>query len=158
MGRRDHVIAREIKAMRELGLRVALDDFGTGFASLTHLLTVPVDVLKIDKSFVDSLSPGNPSSVIVEGLLSIAEKLGIRVVAEGIETESQAAQLSALGCVLGQGYLFSPAVDRVAMTEILVRFGQPLPAETPSLGAAWVHTGAEVGANQSAHRLRHSGQ
>jgi EAL domain-containing protein (putative c-di-GMP-specific phosphodiesterase class I) len=129
MGRRDHVIAREIKAMRALGLRVALDDFGTGFASLTHLLTVPVDILKIDKSFVDSLSPGNPSSVIVEGLLSIAEKLGIRVVAEGIETESQAEQLSALGCVLGQGYLFSPAVDRVAMTEMLVRFGQPLPAE-----------------------------
>jgi EAL domain-containing protein (putative c-di-GMP-specific phosphodiesterase class I) len=138
---------------------VALDDFGTGFASLTHLLTVPVDILKIDKSFVDSLSPGNPSSVIVEGLLSIAEKLGIRVVAEGVETESQAAQLSALGCVLGQGYLFSPAVDRVAMTEILVRFGQPLPAETPSLGAAWVHTGdADVGAKQSARLLRRGGQ
>jgi diguanylate cyclase (GGDEF)-like protein len=158
MGRRDHVIAREIKAMRELGLRVALDDFGTGFASLTHLLTVPVDVLKIDKSFVDSLSPGNPSGVIVEGLLSIAEKLGIRVVAEGIETESQAAQLSALGCVLGQGYLFSPAVDRVAMTEILVRFGQPLPAEPPSLAAARVRTGgADVGANKSARLLRHGG-
>jgi diguanylate cyclase (GGDEF)-like protein len=159
MGRRDHVIAREIKAMRALGLRVALDDFGTGFASLTHLLTVPVDILKIDKSFVDSLSPGNPSSVIVEGLLSIAEKLGIRVVAEGIETESQAEQLSALGCVLGQGYLFSPAVDRVAMTEMLVRFGQSLPAERPSRGAAWMHTGgADVGANQSARLLRQGGQ
>jgi EAL domain-containing protein (putative c-di-GMP-specific phosphodiesterase class I) len=136
MGRRDHVIAREIKAMRALGLRVALDDFGTGFASLTHLLTVPVDVLKIDKSFVDSLSPGNPSSVIVEGLLSIAGKLGIRVVAEGVETESQAAQLEAFGCILGQGYLFSPAVDRHAMTGMLARFAQPLAAEpAPAVSA-----------------------
>lgn len=137
MGRRDHVIAREIQAMRELGLRVALDDFGTGFASLTHLLTVPVDVLKIDKSFVDSLSPGNSSSVIIEGLLGIADKLGIRVVAEGIETESQAAQLSAFGCVLGQGYLFSPAVDRDTMTDMLIQFGQRLPAEPrPAIGQA----------------------
>lgn len=149
MGRRDHVIAREIKAMRALGLRVALDDFGTGFASLTHLLTVPVDILKIDKSFVARLSPGNPSSVIVEGLLSIAAKLGIRVVAEGIETESQAQQLSAFGCVLGQGYLFSPAVDRDAMTEMLVRSGQSRPAETPLPRAARPHTGA---ADTDAHR------
>ncbi|WP_267893733.1 EAL domain-containing protein [Sphingomonas psychrotolerans] len=149
MGRRDHVIAREIKAMRALGLRVALDDFGTGFASLTHLLTVPVDVLKIDKSCVDSLSPGNPSSVIVGGLLSIAEQLGIRVVAEGIETESQAAQLSAFGCVLGQGYLFSPAVDRDAMTDLLLRLGQPLPAETPSVATESARTGGTAaGANQ----------
>ncbi|MBC9030821.1 EAL domain-containing protein [Sphingomonas sp. JC676] len=134
MGRRDHVIAREIKAMRALGLRVALDDFGTGFASLTHLLTVPVDILKIDKSFVDNLSPGTPSSVIVEGLQGIANKLGIRVVAEGIETESQAAQLAAFGCLLGQGYLFSPAVDRDAMTDFLLRLAQPS-AET-ARGAA----------------------
>lgn len=151
MGRRDHVIAREIKAMRELGLRVALDDFGTGFASLTHLLTVPVDVLKIDKSFVDSLSPGNPSSVIVGGLLSIAEQLGIRVVAEGIETENQAAQLSAFGCVLGQGYLFSPAVDHDAMTDLLLRFAQPLPAEAASVATERAHVGgADVGPDKRA--------
>jgi sensor c-di-GMP phosphodiesterase-like protein len=60
-----------------------LDDFGTGYASLTHLLTVPVDIIKIDKSFVDRLAPGNASVVIVEGLLQIARKLDIRVIAEG---------------------------------------------------------------------------
>ena len=120
IGRRDHVIAREVAAMRALGLRVALDDFGTGFASLTHLLTVPVDVIKIDKSFVDNLEPDAPSSIIVEGLLTIAQKLGIKVVAEGIERQSQSDQLKSFGCMLGQGYLFSKAVDREAMTGLLL--------------------------------------
>src|SRR3546814_20351775 len=70
----------------DLGLRVALDDFGTGYASLTHLLTVPVDIIKIDKSFVARLAPGDASMAIVEGLLQIARDLEIRVIAEGIET------------------------------------------------------------------------
>ena len=124
IGRRDHVIAREVAAIRSLGLCVALDDFGTGFASLTHLLTVPVDVVKIDKSFVDSLEPGAPSSAIVEGLLTIAQKLGIKVVAEGIEHQSQLDQLQSFGCMLGQGYLFSKAIDREAMTDLLQRRAQ----------------------------------
>jgi predicted signal transduction protein with EAL and GGDEF domain len=63
-----------------------LDDFGTGFASLTHLLTVPADILKIDKSFVHRLAPGNASMAIIQGLLQIAGKLNIGVIAEGIET------------------------------------------------------------------------
>lgn len=119
IGRRDHVIAHEVGALRALGIRVALDDFGTGFASLTHLLTVPVDIIKIDKSFVASPRPGAPSSVIVDGLLTIAQKLGIGVIAEGIEEPSQLAQLQAFGGTLGQGYLFSHSVDSHAMTELL---------------------------------------
>ncbi|MCM2474101.1 EAL domain-containing protein [Rhizobium sp. CG5] len=124
LGQRDHVVADEIKALRQHGLRVALDDFGTGFASLTHLLTVPVDIIKIDKSFIDRLVPGDGGSAIVEGLLGIAEKLGIRVVAEGIETNAQVHQLLALGCRLGQGYYYSKAVDREAAVMLLKRFGQ----------------------------------
>jgi diguanylate cyclase (GGDEF)-like protein len=124
LGQRDHVVADEIKALRSEGLKVALDDFGTGFASLTHLLTVPVDIIKIDKSFVDRLVPGDAAKFIVEGLIGIARNLGIRVIAEGIETESQAAQLVELGCTLGQGYLFSKAVDRGAATGLLKRLGQ----------------------------------
>ncbi|NKN38716.1 EAL domain-containing protein [Agrobacterium sp. a22-2] len=124
LGQRDHVVADEIKALRQRGLRVALDDFGTGFASLTHLLTVPVDIIKIDKSFIDRLVPGDGGIAIVEGLLGIAEKLGIRVVAEGIETNAQARQLVALGCRLGQGYYFSKAVDRDEAVILLRRFGQ----------------------------------
>lgn len=121
---RDHVVADEIKALRSKGLRVALDDFGTGFASLTHLLTVPVDIIKIDKSFIDRLVPGDAAAFIVEGLLGIARNLGIRVVAEGIEIADQADQLLNLGCTLGQGYLFSKAVDRTAATALLTASGQ----------------------------------
>jgi diguanylate cyclase (GGDEF)-like protein len=130
MGRRDHVIAREVAAMRALGLRVALDDFGTGFASLTHLLTVPVDIIKVDKSFVDNLEPDAPSSVIVEGLLTIAQKLGIEVIAEGIEHQFQLDQLRGYGCTLGQGYLFSKAIDRGTMTELLKRRAPTSPLQT----------------------------
>lgn len=124
LGHKDHVVAGEIKALRSEGLRVALDDFGTGYASLTHLLTVPIDVIKIDKSFIDRMVPGDAGVFIVEGLLDIARNLGIRVVAEGIETESQANQLDRLGCKLGQGYLFSKAVDRKTAAAILEQYGQ----------------------------------
>ncbi|AUW60135.1 diguanylate cyclase [Sphingobium sp. SCG-1] len=119
VGQRDRVVAREIKTLRESGLLVALDDFGTGFASLTHLLTVPVDIIKIDQSFVARLWPDDASLVVVEGVIDIATKLGIRVVAEGIETEVQASQLWAMGCKLGQGFGFSRAVGRSAMTRLL---------------------------------------
>ncbi|KAA0682193.1 EAL domain-containing protein [Neorhizobium sp. P12A] len=124
LGQRDHVVADEIRALRSEGLRVALDDFGTGYASLTHLLTVPVDIIKIDKSFTDRLVPGDAGIFIVEGIMGIARNLGIRVVAEGIETESQADQLGKLGCKLGQGYLFSKAVDRAVAAVILEEHGQ----------------------------------
>lgn len=127
LGRRDPVVAREIKALRSHGLRVALDDFGTGFASLTHLLTVPIDIIKIDKSFIDRLDHGDPSLAIVESLIDIARKLDIRLIAEGIEKEQQATLLRDIGCVLGQGYLFSEAVPRHVATGLLKRFAQRLP-------------------------------
>lgn len=124
MTRQDPVVPRTIKAMRAEGLQIALDDFGTGFASLTHLLTVPVDAIKIDKSFVGRLTHGDKSAVIVEGLINIARKLGIRIIAEGVETERQAAQLLAFGCTLGQGYLFSKAIHRDEATAMLLRMAQ----------------------------------
>jgi diguanylate cyclase (GGDEF)-like protein len=126
LGQRDPVVAREIKALRAHGLRVALDDFGTGFASLTHLLSIPVDIIKIDKSFIDRLTVEDPGSAIVEGLLQIARKLGLRVIAEGIEHEEQAVLLRRFGCVLGQGHLYSRAVDREAAAQLLLRFAQKL--------------------------------
>ena len=124
LNQRDHVIPRAINAMRAKGLRIALDDFGTGFASLTHLLTVPVDTIKIDKSFIQRLSANNASSVIVEALIGIARKLDIRIVAEGVETEDHVSQLRDLGCAFGQGYLFSKAVHRDTATDILLRLAQ----------------------------------
>jgi diguanylate cyclase (GGDEF)-like protein len=124
MGRGDQAIQKAIRALRTSGIRVALDDFGTGFASLTHLLTVPVDVIKVDKMFVDHLEPDGVSLTIVEGLIRTAKKMNIRIVAEGIETEEQVGQLRAIGCVLGQGYVFSPAVDRDAATALLLEHAQ----------------------------------
>jgi diguanylate cyclase (GGDEF)-like protein len=131
MGDGDRMVRRAVETLRAKGLRVALDDFGTGYASLTHLLTVPVDIIKIDKSFVNRLAVGNASMAIVEGLLQIASKLDIRVIAEGIETEEQADLLRAAGCVLGQGYLFSRAVDRHATTDLLIERAQG--GERPSV-------------------------
>ena len=126
MGEGNRVVQQSVEALRAKGLRVALDDFGTGFASLTHLLTVPVDILKIDKSFVDRLAPGDAGTAIVEGLMHIAKQLNIRVIAEGIETEDQAIRLESAGCVLGQGYLFSRAVDRQSTTVLLASRSQYL--------------------------------
>jgi len=120
MGDGDRVVQKAVEALRAKGLRVALDDFGTGFASLTHLLTVPVDIIKIDKSFVDRLGHHDASMAIVDGLIRIAGKLDIRVVAEGIETEEQATLLREAGCLLGQGFLFSRAVDRHRTTALLL--------------------------------------
>lgn len=124
MGDQGRHVRKTVQALRRKGLRVALDDFGTGYASLTHLLSVPVDIIKIDKEFVDGLAPGVPKMAIVEGLIQIANKLDIHVVAEGVEIEDQAEQLWAAGCVLGQGYLFSHAVDAQATTALLLERAQ----------------------------------
>ena len=123
------LVQRAVEALRANGLRVALDDFGTGYASLTHLLTMPVDIVKIDKSFIARLREGDASAAIVEGLVQIAEKLGIGIIAEGIETEEQARQLFGVGCSLGQGFLYSAAVEREAATELMLGRGSG-PART----------------------------
>jgi len=140
---RDGVVAREIQKMRANGLRVALDDFGTGFASLTHLLSVPVDIIKIDKSFIARMEPESRSAAIVEGLLGMAAKLDIRVVAEGVESPLQAEILRSFGCTLAQGYLYSRAVDRRTITALLYEKAQK---RDPDLILAADATGAELAA------------
>lgn len=130
MGQREPVVTAQIRQLRRRGLRVALDDFGTGFASLTHLLTVPVDIIKIDRSFVGRLAPKDGSVAIVDGVLTIARKLGIEVVAEGVETVDQLNQLQALGCGLGQGYLFAMPADRQNVARWFTRPGARIPQTT----------------------------
>lgn len=126
LGPGDDFVANAVERLRSRGILVALDDFGTGFASLTHLLHFPVDILKIDRSFVTNLKDDRNSEVIVEALLSIASKLNMKIVAEGIETLEQAERLVSMGCVLGQGYRFAPPVPRNMTTELLKRFSQGL--------------------------------
>lgn len=92
--------------MRSLGLTISIDDFGTGYSSLAQLKQLPVDRLKIDRSFIVGLASDPDDQMIVEAVVAMAHKLGLKVVAEGIETEQQLAVLSSCHCDIGQGYLF----------------------------------------------------
>jgi len=106
--------------LRELGVAIAVDDFGTGYSSLAYLKRLPVSVLKIDRSFVDQVTVDPDSLAIATSIVDLSRALGLRTVAEGIETPEQAAVMLGLGCRNGQGYLWSPAVP----VEDLGRFGR----------------------------------
>ncbi|MFD8227357.1 putative bifunctional diguanylate cyclase/phosphodiesterase [Streptomyces massasporeus] len=100
-------IDAQIQALKDRGVRIAVDDFGTGYSSLRYLRDFPIDVLKIDKSFVDGL-PDDPQQVaLVEGIVHLADTLGLQVIAEGIEEEPQRELLALVGCRYGQGFLFA---------------------------------------------------
>jgi diguanylate cyclase (GGDEF)-like protein/PAS domain S-box-containing protein len=103
----DGRVLRALEKLRAAGMTIALDDFGTGFSSLAHLRRFPVDTLKIDQSFVAGLDDKAGDRAIVEAVLRLGEALGLTTVAEGVETESQAAFLRGRGCKLAQGYLFA---------------------------------------------------
>ncbi len=108
-------VLREIK---DLGIYVGIDDFGTGHPSLARLRRLPVEVLEVDRSFVDGLGTEREDSAVVAAILSLAHALGLHVVAEGVETPLQADQLTALGCPVAQGYLWSPAVPAARVPEL----------------------------------------
>jgi diguanylate cyclase (GGDEF)-like protein/PAS domain S-box-containing protein len=95
-----------VQELKALGVRLVLDDFGTGYSSLRHLRELPVDMVKIDRSFVANLGPGRPDTAIVGAIVHMSAALGLDVVAEGVERRRQADQLRELGCPLAQGYHF----------------------------------------------------
>ena len=106
----------ELAELRGLGLRVAIDDFGTGFSSLSYLQQMPADVLKIDRSFTETVDSSRRQRLLVEGIIRLAGTLGLDVIAEGVETERVRTILLDMGCASGQGYLFSrPLRDRDAL-------------------------------------------
>jgi diguanylate cyclase (GGDEF)-like protein len=107
--------------LRALGVRLAIDDFGTGYSSLSYLERFPVDVLKIDRSFVSGLAIGGDRSVLARAIVELGRALGLDVVAEGIERTDQATRLRELGCRLGQGYLFARPLTPEAMAAFLAR-------------------------------------
>jgi diguanylate cyclase (GGDEF)-like protein/PAS domain S-box-containing protein len=106
---------RDLRELRDMGVRIAIDDFGTGYSSLSYLSQMPVDVLKIDKSFIDDILHSSQQMALVETIVSLARTLDLDVVAEGIELDGHRQALVAMGCPYGQGYLFSrPAtVDEI---------------------------------------------
>jgi diguanylate cyclase (GGDEF)-like protein/PAS domain S-box-containing protein len=113
----------DLRALRELGVRIAIDDFGTGYSSLSYLRQMPVDVLKIDKSFIDDIGASAQQRALVNAIVTLAQNLDLTVVAEGIEDAAQRELLERMGCPYGQGYLFARPV---------------WPAEIPPLLAAEV--------------------
>jgi diguanylate cyclase (GGDEF)-like protein/PAS domain S-box-containing protein len=116
--------ATKLHSLKEFGARLALDDFGTGSSSLGHLRQFPIDVLKIDKSFVDGLGEASDASALIRAIIELARSLRLDVVAEGIETGEQLAELRNAGCGSGQGYLFAKPLVREDLEEIL-RTGVP---------------------------------
>jgi diguanylate cyclase (GGDEF)-like protein len=115
--------ARVLTALKGLGVRIALDDFGTGYSSLSHLKRLPVDTLKIDKSFVDPIGDDSPDSEngerVAQAVLQIARTFGLNVVAEGIEDASQADRLRELECPQAQGYFFDRPLAAAGLTRRL---------------------------------------
>lgn len=107
LGRGNDLIRASLVKLHEAGLKIALDDFGTGFASLTHLKSLPIDRIKIDRSFVEQIEHDHANRTIVQGLIQIAHSLGLQVTAEGVETYSQLEELRRFGCDQIQGYLIA---------------------------------------------------
>jgi diguanylate cyclase (GGDEF)-like protein/PAS domain S-box-containing protein len=118
--RDDEQVWADLSMLRELGVRVAIDDFGTGYSSLSYLRQVAIDVVKIDKSFVDTMSADPQQRALVEGIVQLAKTLGLQVVAEGIEREVDREALVAIDCPLGQGYLFARPLSYTDATQWLL--------------------------------------
>jgi EAL domain-containing protein (putative c-di-GMP-specific phosphodiesterase class I) len=125
-----HSIA-SLQAIRALGISIAIDDFGTGFSSLAYLAKLPVDTLKIDRSFVIEMTAAPEGLALVSTIIKLAHALKFKVVAEGVETEEQARLLRLLACDEMQGFLFSKAVPgEIFETRFLAPAGATPPALT----------------------------
>ena len=115
-----------LERLKALGVRIAIDDFGTGYSSLSYLERFPVDVLKVDRSFVGRLAQDAKGRALVCAVIDLARALGLDVVAEGVETAEQAEELARLGCEVAQGYHFARPLDPEVISEFLLARSQLL--------------------------------
>ncbi|MCK4675284.1 MAG: EAL domain-containing protein, partial [Gammaproteobacteria bacterium] len=113
-------IDNALAALNDLDVSIAMDDFGTGYSSLSYLRSYPFDVLKIDRSFINDITVDTADRELVNAAIAMAHSLGLKVVAEGVETEEQLALLAVQGCEIAQGYLFSKPVSAEEITGMLV--------------------------------------
>jgi len=114
-----------LRSLKDIGVRLAIDDFGTGYSCLAYLRRFPIDVLKIDRSFVADLSTSSDDQAICGAILSIAQRLSLDSVAEGVESEQQLGFLTRHGCRFGQGYYFSPPIAAAQIGSLLAARGSP---------------------------------
>ncbi len=114
-----------LSALRDLGVRLAIDDFGTGYSSLSYLQKFPVDILKIDKTFIDGVAEGGQGAALTRIIIALGDMLSLRMVAEGIEQSDQSLHLRALGCGFGQGYHFARPLSAADAAELIQHGGTP---------------------------------
>jgi len=112
-------IAATLQELRSRGVRMALDDFGTGYSSLGHLRDFPVDIIKMDRSFVAGIGTGVADGAILRTIIGLAGSLGLMTIGEGIEHAEQLAALNAMGCQAGQGFYISKPLDHDGIEELL---------------------------------------
>src|SRR5438874_4085714 len=125
MGDADRALS-VLSELKALGVRLSIDDFGTGYSSLSRLPRFPVDALKIDRVFISNMNVDHDSHEIVRLIVMLAHSVGLKVVAEGTETEDQITELKRLNCEMAQGFLYSPPVDRKAAFGLLLRSHEPV--------------------------------
>jgi diguanylate cyclase (GGDEF)-like protein/PAS domain S-box-containing protein len=118
LGRTEEAVA-VLRALKRLGVRIAIDDFGTGFSSLSYLSRFPVDVLKIDKNFIEAVDEGGEKAGLARTIVDLGRTLRLATVAEGIERHTQVHALRAMGCAFGQGYLFGRAMPATGIADLL---------------------------------------
>ena len=111
-----------LKKLRSLGIHISVDDFGTGYSSLSYIKHLPIDTLKIDASFIKDIHQNDESKAIVKAIIHIADTVGLKVIAEGIELEEHVEVLRKDGCIFGQGYYFSRPLSRENF-EVFIREG-----------------------------------
>ncbi|MCX6434191.1 MAG: EAL domain-containing protein, partial [Actinobacteria bacterium] len=132
---RSETVITNLDAYRTAGIQLAIDDFGTGYSSLAYLQGLDVDYLKIDQSFVNGITASGENLALCEAIIEMAHKLGLRVIAEGIETEPQRDLLAAASCDFGQGYLLSRPVAADAFLSLLQSNTHATEPESPDLPA-----------------------
>ncbi len=132
----DHVI-NVMNDLKKLGVQLSIDDFGTGYSSLSNLHSLPLSSLKIDRAFVNQMNEGGESGEIVRTIITLAQSLGLAIIAEGVETSDQKTQLQGLHCQFGQGYYFARPLDVDGIEELMsnsikdLHASYPLPQTTP---------------------------
>jgi EAL domain-containing protein (putative c-di-GMP-specific phosphodiesterase class I) len=131
----DDVMVERLAALKELGVRLAIDDFGTGYSSLGYLQRFPIDILKIDKAFIDEVGHDGIEPALVRAIIALGGSLQLETIAEGVELQQQSRGLQELGCEMGQGFYFGKPARASEIDAML---------EGPSGGARFPGDGAEA--------------